>query len=139
MASMAKSAPADKPLGEMNTTPLIDVMLVMLIMFLITLPIQTHAVSIYLPTDGGPEVQALENRITIDRSGQTYWNGERVNQPQLARLLGQAGQLQPDPSLLLQPDAAAPYLIVDQVLALVRRTGAESLAFVGNEQHVRAF
>jgi biopolymer transport protein ExbD len=136
---MTAKATTQTPMSKMNTTPLIDVMLVLLIMFLITLPIQTHAVSIDLPTDGGPEAQALENRITIDPRGATFWNGGRVDQVQLARLLGTARAMQPTPTLLLQPDPDAPYLIVDQIVALVRRTGTETLSLVGNEQHANAF
>lgn len=139
MATQARTTPTETPLGEMNTTPLIDVMLVMLIMFLITLPIQTHAVSIDLPVDGGPEVQGLQNRIMVDRGGAIFWNGEPVDQVALARLLRDARAMQPAPALLLQPAADAPYVIVDQILALARRTGTDSLAFVGNERYATAF
>lgn len=139
MATPTQPARRETPLGEMNTTPLIDVMLVILVMFLITLPIQTHAVKIDLPAHTGLEVQQLENRISVDATGAIFWNGEQVNQPQLARLLGEARLLQPGPTMLLEPDAAAPYLIVDQVLALIRRTGHASLGFVGNERYAAAF
>jgi biopolymer transport protein ExbD len=137
MATQATPS-TETPLGDMNTTPLIDVMLVMLIMFLITLPIQTHAVQIDMPT-GGREIDVEENRITIDRAGVAAWNGQPVSQPELAQLIQRARLMQPEPTLLIEPHADAPYIIVDQTLALIRRTGAQGLGFVGNERYARAF
>jgi biopolymer transport protein ExbD len=81
----------------------------------------------------------MENRITIDRVGIAYWNGQPANQPQLARLIQRARAMQPTPSLLLEPHADAPYVVVDQTLALIRRSGAGNLGFVGNERYAREF
>jgi biopolymer transport protein ExbD len=136
----AHGALQDTPMGEMNTTPLIDVMLVMLIMFLLTLPIQTHAISVDLPgtiTEPGPEL--LRNRITIDAVGVTAWNGQQVSPPELAQLIQATQRMAPTPELLLEPSGDAPYVVVDQTLALIERSHVDAFGFVGNERYARAF
>ena len=91
---MAMSAGSDdgEPMMEMNTTPLIDVMLVLLIMFIITIPIQTHAVKVDLPQgSGNPNpVQADKNKITINAAGEVAWNGSPVTDVTLRQYLDQA-------------------------------------------------
>ncbi len=133
----------DKPLGEMNTTPLIDVMLVLLIMFIITLPIQTHAVKIDLPIpDPDPPVNQVEpekNKIFIGENGAILWNGEVIDQVRLAALLEQSKLRTPTPELQFEPHPNARYIIVDQVLAVIKRTGVGNLGFVGNERYAREF
>jgi biopolymer transport protein ExbD len=133
---------ADAPLGDMNTTPLIDVMLVLLIMFIITLPIQTHAVKIDLPVSEttpptGPD--PIKNKIFIADNGAILWNGAPVDQVQLAQLLEDTKALQPTPELQFEPHPNARYLIVDQVLAVIKRSGVGNLGFVGNERYAREF
>jgi biopolymer transport protein ExbD len=133
----------DAPLGDMNTTPLIDVMLVLLIMFIITLPIQTHAVKIDLPIpDPNPPVNNVEpekNKIFIGENGAILWNGEPVDQVRLAALLEQSKLRTPTPELQFEPHPNARYIIVDQALAVIKRTGVGNLGFVGNERYAREF
>jgi biopolymer transport protein ExbD len=128
-----------EPMGEMNTTPLIDVMLVLLIMFIITIPIQTHAVKVDLPQNSDnqnqPEVDPVKNKIVIDPQGGTTWNGAPVNDVTLTQYLDQTAQMSPEPELHFQPDAAAKYDRVDQVLAIVKRANVSKLGFIGNEQY----
>ncbi len=133
---------ADAPMGEMNTTPLIDVMLVLLIMFIITLPIQTHAVKIDLPTPPLNPIDApdpIKNKVFIAENGAVLWNGETIDQGILAQRLEQTKLIQPTPELQFEPHPNARYIIVDQVLAIIKRSGVGNLGFVGNERYAREF
>ena len=131
----------NEPMMEMNTTPLIDVMLVLLIMFIITLPVQTHAVKIDLPvpTDAKNNVDPEKNKITIDPAGTIAWNGSPVDLAQLANYLDQTKAMPVEPELQVQPDPYARYIVVDRVMAVVKRSGVGKLGFVGNEQYARVF
>ena len=124
-----------EPIMEMNTTPLIDVMLVLLIMFIITIPIQTHAVKIDVPRGIAASIDDTKNKIVIDAAGRVLWNGEATDLATLAATLERMQQLATVPELHLQPDALAPYARVDEVLAVTKRVGVEKMGFVGNEQY----
>ena len=137
---MSMGATADQadygPMIEMNTTPLIDVMLVLLIMFIITIPIQTHAVKIDVPTGIiGLDIDRLKNKIVIDARGGVFWNGEAIGLGQLGATLERTQRMDVKPELHLQPEALAPYGRVDEVLAVAKRVGVEDMGFVGNEQY----
>ena len=141
---MAMSGGKDdgSPMMEMNTTPLIDVMLVLLIMFIITIPIQTHAVKLDLPVDSNappPPVDPVKNKVVITASNQVLWNGAPVQLPQLRAYLDQTQQMNPIPELHLQPEPTARYDLVDQVLAVTKRAHVEKMGFVGNEAYMTAF
>ncbi|PKP96903.1 MAG: biopolymer transporter ExbD [Alphaproteobacteria bacterium HGW-Alphaproteobacteria-13] len=131
----------DEPMMDMNTTPLIDVMLVLLIMFIITIPVQTHAVKIDLPipTDNQSNVDPEKNKVMIDPMGVITWNGNPVDLAQLAQFLEQTKALPVEPELQVQPDPYARYIVVDRVMAVVKRSGVGKLGFVGNEQYARVF
>ena len=131
----------NEPMMDMNTTPLIDVMLVLLIMFIITIPVQTHAVKIDLPvpTDAKNNVDPEKNKITVDPAGTIAWNGTPVDLAQLAQFLEQTKALPVEPELQVQPDPYARYIVVDRVMAVVKRSGVGKLGFVGNEQYARVF
>jgi biopolymer transport protein ExbD len=142
MAISMGSGGADAPMGEMNTTPLIDVMLVLLIMFIITLPIQTHAVKIDLPVATPPTdnpVEPEKNKVFITASGIVMWNGTPINFTQLAQYLEETKAIQPTPELQLEPEPNARYVVVDSVLAVIKRSGVGGLGFVGNERYAREF
>jgi len=126
---------------DMNTTPLIDVMLVLLIMFIITIPVQTHAVKIDLPvpTDSQSNVDPEKNKVMIDPAGTITWNGSPVDLAQLANYLEQTKALPVEPELQVQPDPYARYIVVDNVMAVIKRSGVGKLGFVGNEQYARVF
>jgi biopolymer transport protein ExbD len=129
---------AGEPIMDINTTPLIDVLLVLLIMFIITIPIQTHAVKLDLPQNSEappPPVDPIKNKIVITESGQTLWNGVGVNSPQLRQYLEVSQQMDPLPELHLQPEPTARYETVDQVLAITKQAKVEKMGFVGNEQY----
>ena len=125
------------PIIEMNTTPLIDVLLVLLIMFIITIPLQSHAVKMDLPT-GTPPVEILEtrNKVVITRAGAVLWNGEPISLDGLKNTLARTAQMDPAPELHLQPEPDARYALVDEVLAITKRTGVGNVGFVGNERYL---
>jgi biopolymer transport protein ExbD len=131
----------NEPMMDMNTTPLIDVMLVLLIMFIITIPVQTHAVKIDLPipTDSQSNVDPEKNKVMIDPAGTITWNGSPVDLAQLANYLEQTKALPVEPELQVQPDPYARYIVVDNVMAVIKRSGVGKLGFVGNEQYARVF
>ena len=125
-----------EPMGEMNTTPLIDVMLVLLIMFIVTIPSQTHGVKMDLPTAPVPfQPDAVKNKIVITEGGQLLWNGNSVDMPTLRAELAATAAMQPQPELQLQPEATARYELVDEVLAETKRMHLTRLGFVGNERY----
>ncbi|WP_294288143.1 biopolymer transporter ExbD [uncultured Sphingomonas sp.] len=140
---MAMSGGKDdgEPMMEMNTTPLIDVMLVLLIMFIITIPIQTHAVKVDLPQNSNnrQDIQSDKNTLTIDPQGQTYWNGAPIDEVTLRQYLDRTVVMAPQPELHFRPDPSARYEKVDQVLAIIKRANVSKLGFVGNEQYRNAF
>lgn len=135
-------AMSDRVLSEMNTTPLIDVLLVLIVMLIMTIPVATHKVGIDLPNGPPPTTTRLDpvrNDLHIDRSGRTSWNGRQVDDRALAYLLGEAARLEPAPEVHFRPDADARYERVDEVLAMAKKAQVTKLGFVGNSAFVRAF
>lgn len=133
-------APVDAAVAPaMNTTPLIDIMLVMLIMFIITIPIQTHAVKVDLPAASRTIVHRDTNRVTIAADGTIGWNGEAVDLATLGALLTEAKALPVEPELQIDAHPQARFVVVDNVLATVKRREVASLGFVGNERYARVF
>jgi biopolymer transport protein ExbD len=132
-----------EPMLDVNVTPLIDVMLVLLIMFIITIPIQTHAVKLDLPVNQPnqppPPIEPLKNTVVVSANGQILWNGTPVTQPQLRQYLDVTQQMNPIPELHLQPDATARYELVDEVLAITKRAHVQKMGFVGNEYYMNIF
>ena len=130
------TVPEPRPLIEMNTTPLIDVMLVLLIMLIITIPIQTHSVKIDIPACSRcPAPNAIRNEIVISQGGAILWNGVEVGMDGLRHELALTSRMTPAPELHLRPDAAARYEIVDEVLADIKRADVKKFGFVGNEAY----
>ena len=131
-----------EPMLEMNMTPLIDVLLVLIIMFIITIPPQTHAVKLDLPQNTPqPETPILpvKNDVVITPQGAVLWNGSPVNLQQLRQYLDVTQQMDPVPELHLQPDANARYMLVDQVLAVTKQAHVTKMGFVGNEAYMSVF
>ena len=132
-----------EPMMDINTTPLIDVMLVLLIMFIITIPIQTHAVKLDLPVNqpnqSPPPINPVKNILSINAQDQVLWNGSPVTMQQLRAYLDTTQQMNPIPELHLQPDATARYEIVDEVLAVTKQAHVQKMGFVGNEYYMSIF
>ena len=129
-----------EPMMEINTTPLIDVMLVLIIMLIITIPPQTYAVKLDLPqnnpNDAPPPIDPIKNKIVITQAGAILWNGAPVDQTTLRAYLDASQQMNPIPELHLQPEATASYGLVDEVLAITKRAKVEKMGFVGNEAYM---
>jgi biopolymer transport protein ExbD len=127
-----------EPMMEINTTPLIDVMLVLLIMIIMTIPIQTHAVKLDLPQSQNntpPPVDPVKNKVVVTPQGQVLWNGVPVNLVTLRQYLDLTTTMRPVPELHLQPDPQARYELVDEVLAVAKRAQVTAMGFVGNEAY----
>ena len=125
----------DEVLAEINTTPLIDVMLVLLIMLIITIPIQLHGVNLNLPA-GAPSPQKPPEaiRIAIDAVGVVHWNGEALaDLGGLEARLHRAAVQPAPPELRLQPSARAPYRSVAAVMSAIQREGLTKVALDGAE------
>lgn len=129
-----------EPMLDMNVVPLIDVLLVLLIMFIITIPVQSHAVKLDLPVNQPnqppPPIDPVKNKVVITAAGQILWNGGAVDQNQLRQYLELSQQMNPIPELHLQPEPEARYELVDEVLAVTKRAHVEKMGFVGNEAYM---
>ena len=131
-----------EPMMDINTTPLIDVMLVLLIMLIITIPPQTHAVKLDLPVNNQnnpPPIDTVKNILSINAQDQILWNGQPVNTTQLRQYLDATQQMNPIPELHLQPDATARYEVVDEVLTITKKAHVQKMGFVGNEYYMNIF
>ena len=135
MAFASMDGGEDEPLAEINMVPLIDVMLVLLIIFMVTAPLLTHAVKVDLPktssTASEPRPEAIE--LSIDRDGQVFWNGQAIEAADLDMRLAEAGAnagQDAGPELRLRADRQTPYEKVAQVMSAASRHGLTRLGFV---------
>jgi biopolymer transport protein ExbD len=123
---------------DINTTPLIDVMLVLLIMFIITIPIQTHAVKMNMPVpnNSAPPPKPPEIiRIDVDFDGTIGWNGEIIpDRPALEARLATVAALADQPEVHLRPNKLVTYKYVAMIMASAQRLGVTKIGIVGNEQ-----
>jgi biopolymer transport protein ExbD len=125
---------------EINTTPLIDVMLVLLVMLIITIPIQLHSVNLNMPVGTPPPPTEKPQVITVDVDfdGTIYWNGDVVaDRAALEARLTEAAAQPVQPEVHLRPNKLAEYKDVAAVMASAQRLGVTKLGLVGNEQFVR--
>ena len=127
------------PMIDMNMTPLIDVLLVLLIMFIITIPVATHAVNIDLPqpnpNDAQQDIDPVKNKVVLTQDGEILWNGETINQGQLARNLQLTTEIDPEPELQFEPEPLASYDLSAKTLNIIKASGVTKFGFVGNEQY----
>jgi len=130
-------APRARAIGEINVTPFIDVLLVLLIMLILAMPAPVHVTPVDLP--GKPNTPILpvlaENTIRIDPADRLLWNGVQVSADTLRVQVAAASALEDQPLLRFAPDAQASYDTAARTIALIKEEGAEGFAFVGNEQH----
>jgi biopolymer transport protein ExbD len=134
------STESDGLLAQMNTTPLIDVMLVLLVMLIMTIPPQTHAIKLDLPNGPPPPVyqpKPVVNEVEITSNGALLWNGSPINMSGLESELVLTQQMYPTPEVHLRPDPEARYGIVDDVLAMIKREHVQKFGFVGNERYLQ--
>jgi biopolymer transport protein ExbD len=138
---MAMSGGSDdgSPMMEMNTTPLIDVMLGRLIMFIITIPVATHSIDIDLPVANPPdspppEVDPIKNKVVLTPDNQILWNGNPIDGGTLLSLLQESLTYAVEPELQFQPDPQASYELSAKTLNLIKQSQVTKFGFVGNEQ-----
>jgi biopolymer transport protein ExbD len=140
--NVGPSGKDDEVMVDINTTPLIDVMLVLLIMLIITIPMQTHAVKLDLPDPNAhpPQLQPpTVVNIEIDFDGTILWDGNPIpDRPTLEGRLAQAAQQQPQPEFHVRPNSLVEYGYVAEVMASAQRLGVHSIGLVGNEQFTGA-
>jgi biopolymer transport protein ExbD len=137
MAMSAGSSEDGEVMVDINTTPLIDVMLVLLIMLIITIPIQTHAVKLNMPvpSDAHPPAPPVIVEIVVDFDGQIGWNSEVIkDRADLETHLYRLTQMPDQPEVHLIPNKLAPYKYVAEVMAEAQRLGVTKIGIVGNEQ-----
>ena len=121
---------------EMNTTPLIDVMLVLLVLLIVTLPIQTHAVKLDMPADAPPSTIApLTVNLAVDFDGTVTWNGAAVDRGTLDSYLKDAARQNPQPEIHIHANRLTNYDAVSKVLADAQRLGATHIGFIGIDQY----
>jgi biopolymer transport protein ExbD len=140
--SVGSSSGEDEVMVEMNTTPLIDVMLVLLVMLIVTIPIQTHAVKLDLPIAQAnpppPTQQIVVVDLEIDFDGTPIWNGTPVpSRAQLDKYLQDIAVQVPQPEVHLRPNRLAKYDAVARTLADAQRLGVSKIGFVGTEQYLQ--
>ena len=128
----------DEPMMDINTTPLIDILLVLLIMFIITIPVMTHAVKLDMPrpTDQPQDTVLPEViNLTVDFDDTILWNGTVIpSVDELDRYFRQEAQKDPQPELHINPNKRASYDVVARVLASAQRNHLNKIGFVGSEQ-----
>lgn len=137
---MAMSGGKDdgQPMMEMNVTPLIDVMLVLLIMMILTIPVATHSVDIDLPTPSNvptENIDPVKNKIVLTRTDQILWNGEAISANQLVANLQQTLTFAVEPELQFEPEPDAGYDLAAHVLNIIKASGVTKFGFAGNEKY----
>jgi len=140
MAMATSSAEDGEVMVDINTTPLIDVMLVLLIMLIITIPIQTHAVKLDMPvrSTAKPPAPPVIVEIGVDFDGTIGWNGETIkDRADLEMHLYRLTLIPDQPEVHLEPNKLAPYKAVAEVMAEAQRLGVTKIGIVGNEQFSR--
>lgn len=123
-----------EPIRMLNTTPIIDVMLVLLVMLMLSLPSPTHKVAVDLPGKGGPSTPSVSHRLSIALDGSYRWDGNGVAKAELRQRLGVLAKEANAPALLIETDEGAAFERFDETMAIVKRAGIERFGFVGNPE-----
>ena len=123
---------ASRPMSEINVTPLVDVMLVLLVVFIVTAPLFTHSIKVDLPQAKAQVNQEKPETVTlaIDGQGRLFWNNQPIEQVSLSRQLAQAAQQRPQPSLHVRADRDTRYQVIAEVMAEANRAKLERIGLV---------
>jgi len=128
-----------EPMMDINMTPLIDVMLVLLIMFIITIPVATHSVNVNLPQatppTNNPVINPVKNKLVLTQQNDILWNGTPITGANLMSLLQATKAMNPEPELQFQPEAYANYERANLVLKMITESKVSKFGFVGNENY----
>ncbi len=126
-------------LMDINTTPLIDVMLVLLVMLIITIPIQLHAVNLDMPVGAPPssDIKPEKVQIDIDENSIVYWQGEAVTAAVLDANMATIAQQPTQPEVHIRPNKASQYAVFANVLSTSKRKGLTKMAVIGSEQFIQ--
>jgi biopolymer transport protein ExbD len=127
----------DKPFSELNITPLIDVLLVLLVMLMLSVPAVTHKVPVDLPTGTSGPVTPAINKLFLNSAGTAIWNDIPMDSDRLQRRLEIMARDPAEPQLHFETDARARYERFDQLVAMIKRAGVEEVGFVGNDQFAK--
>jgi biopolymer transport protein ExbD len=135
--AMSTSQADGEVLVDINTTPLIDVMLVLLTLLILTLPIQTHAVKLDMPRPNTPPpaTEPVVVALGVDFDGSITWNGDKVDRPELDTRLLQAAQTPTPPEIQIDPNRLAKYDAIALVLADAQHLGVTHIGFTGIDQY----
>ena len=138
--AFASAHSSGEPLSEMNTTPLIDVLLVLLMVLILSIPMATHTLDIPLPGDDPrpvlPEpINLVRNKVVLTTPGEILWNGSEVSSRELFALLQQTARLPIEPELQFEPEADASYDLSARVLEIIKGSGVTKFGFVGSEKY----
>ncbi len=133
----ARRRRAEAPMGSMNVTPFIDVLLVLLIMIILAVPIKVHETTVDLPTAPCPDcvINDDQNTVFIDATDQLFWNGAALSRDQLRVQVAAASAMESEPLLRFEPAAQASYNASAHAITLIKESGAARFAFVGNERY----
>jgi biopolymer transport protein ExbD len=135
--SMSIGLQDDQAVCEMNTTPLIDVMLVLLIMFILNVPLQTHATKLVLPSGGASSISQT-HRLSIDFAGNVSWDGAMIDTGALDakfQSIGRIKNIYAQPEIHFRPDKYAKYDVVLNIMAMAQKRHVQKISFVGSEDY----
>jgi len=128
---------ADQPMAELNITPLIDVLLVLLVMLMLSIPLATHTVDIDIPPPAPGSGEPFVNKVRLNAAGTTFWNDVPMDSDRLALMLSRMAR-NPDKAILhFEAEPTARYERFDQVVAMIKRAGVESVGFANNKKYAQ--